>query len=347
MSAWWHPTAMAARRPHLVVRTRVRAALDRWFADHDFVAVETPILQLSPGMEPHIQAFRTDYDPPDPVRPSVELWLHTSPEFAMKKLLASGLPRIVQFARVFRNGEATARHHPEFTMLEWYRAHAGYRDLIDDCVGLVRAAAVAAGRHRFAYAGLDCDPFADWAVLSVADAFRHSAGIDLLATAPDPHRPDAALLRTAAAAVGIRTAPDDSWEDVFFRVMMERIEPHLGAGVPCVLIDYPVSLAALARPRADDPRLAERFEVYVCGLELANAFGELTDPGVQRARFQADMALKERLYGVRHPVDEDFLDALAIMPEAAGIAMGFDRLAMLCAGVEDIRDVLWAPVTGV
>jgi len=346
MTPWWHPAALAARQPHLAARTRVRAALDRWFADRGFLAVETPILQRSPGMEPHIQGFRTRYDPPDPARGPQELWLHTSPEFAMKMLLAAGLPRIVQFARVFRNGEATARHHPEFTMLEWYRAGAGYRDLIDDCVGLVRAAATAAGRDRFDFAGLACDPFADWEILAVADAFDRFAGIDLLATAPDPTAPDARRLRAAAAAAGLHTADDDSWEDLFFRIMLDRIEPHLGAGRPTILIDYPVSLAALARPKPEDPRLAERFELYACGLELANAFGELTDPAVQRARFVADMDLKERLYGVRHPIDEAFLSALAVMPPAAGIALGFDRLVMLCAGVEDIRDVLWAPVAG-
>ncbi|HZH26197.1 MAG TPA: EF-P lysine aminoacylase EpmA [Azospirillaceae bacterium] len=343
MIEWWLPQDLERRRPALETRTRVRAAVEGWLASEGFVSVETPILQVSPGMEPHIQAFRTEYKGPRPGE-GRELWLHTSPEFAMKKLLAAGLPRIAQFARVFRNGEATPLHHPEFTMLEWYRAEASYRHLVEDCQALVRTAARAAGCDRFAFRGMEADPFADWRVLTVADAFAEYAGIDLLATCPDPAAPDVALLRAAAEHAGVRVAADDSWEDVFFRVMLDRIEPHLGQGVPCVLTDYPVSLAALARPKPEDPRLAERFELYICGVELANAFGELTDPAVQRARFEADMDLKQRLYGIRHPIDEGFLAALARMPDAAGIALGFDRLAMLCAGVEDIRDVLWAPV---
>jgi lysyl-tRNA synthetase class 2 len=182
-------------------------------------------------------------------------------------------------------------------------------------------------------------------VLPVADAVARHAGIDLLATAPDPLHPDRARLAAAAAAAGIRTADGDSWEDIFFRIMLERVEPHLGHGRPTVLIDYPLSLAALSRPKPEDPRLAERFELYGCGVELANAFGELTDPAVQRRRFTADMELKQALYGVRYPVDEEFLAALELgLPDSAGIALGLDRLVMLMCGAEDIEEVLWAPV---
>ncbi|MGQ9368984.1 EF-P lysine aminoacylase EpmA [Azospirillum sp. ST 5-10] len=341
---FWHPAAFAVRAPHLAARGRVLAATRRFFEERGFVEVDTPALQVSPGMEPHLQAFATELAGPNP-EDRWRMHLHTSPEFAMKKLLVAGVPRLFQIAHVFRNGERSATHHPEFSMLEWYRAGESYAALVDDCVGLVRAAAAAAGRTGFAFRGLTCDPFRPWRVLTVADAFAEYAGIDLMAAYDGSHEPDPGPLAAAAARAGVAPHAGDRWEDVFFRVMFDRIEPHLGEGVPCVLTDYPLCMAALSRPKPGDPRLAERFELYACGLELANAFGELTDAATQRARFAADMALKERLYGERFPVDEDFLAALEHgMPESAGIALGFDRLAMLCAGAERLEDVLWAPV---
>ena len=342
---WWYPEALARRLPHLEVRGRVTATLRAFMAERGMTEVETPALQVSPGLEPHLLAFATELQGVHP-EDRRTLHLHTSPEFAMKKLLVAGLPRLWQLAKVFRNGERSDTHHPEFSMLEWYRARAGTAELMADCEALVRAAAGAAGRARFRFRGVDCDPYGEWHTLSVAEAFRAYAGIDLLATAPDPYAPDQSLLATAASAAGIRVGEGDRWDDIFFRVMFERIEPALGAGVPTFLTDYPVSMAALARPKPEDPRLAERFELYVCGLELANAFGELTDAAVQRARFEADQALQEQLYGRRTPIDQEFLAALTYgMPESAGIALGFDRLVMLCAGVETIEEVLWAPVT--
>jgi lysyl-tRNA synthetase class 2 len=330
-----------------MVRQAVLRAVRRFFEDRDFAEVETPALQVCPGMEPHLQTFATTLTGPYPGQERV-LHLHTSPEFAMKKLLVAGVPRLFQVARVFRNGERSASHHPEFTMLEWYRAGAGYGALVDDTVDLVRAAASAAGCRRFAFGSLDCDPFETWQVLTVAEAFQRYAGIDLMASVDGSPEPDPRPLVRAAAAAGVAPHQGDRWEDVFFRVMFERIEPRLGAGVPCVLTDYPVNMAALARPKPGDPRLAERFEVYACGLELANAFGELTDPAVQRRRFAEDMALKEVLYGERTPLDEDFLAALDYgMPDSAGIALGFDRLVMLCSGARTIDDVLWAPVADI
>ena len=342
---WWYPEALARRRPHLEARGRVTAALRAFMAERGMIEVETPALQVSPGQEPHLLTFATELQGPHPDDRRT-LYLHTSPEFAMKKLLVAGLPRIWQLAKVFRNGERSATHHPEFSMLEWYRAGAGTAELMEDCVALVRAAAGAAGRERFRFRGVDCDPYGGWHTMTVAEAFHTYAGIDLLATAPDPLNPDRSLLAAAAARAGIRVAGDDRWEDMVFRVMFERIEPFLGAGAPTFLTDYPLSMAALSRPKPGDPRLAERFELYVCGLELANAFAELTDGAVQRARFEADMDLQEQLYGRRTPLDEEFLAALTYgMPDSAGIAMGFDRLVMLCAGAETIEEVLWAPVT--
>jgi lysyl-tRNA synthetase class 2 len=342
---WWKPHVYAARRPHLETRQKVLGAVRRFFVDENFVEVETPSLQVSPGLEPHLAAFRTELEAPDRARRRT-LYLHTSPEFTMKKLLVAGEKRLYQLCKVYRNAERAATHHPEFSMIEWYRAHAGYRDIMEDCVGLLRAALRAAGRPRFSWRGLESDPFGEWDRVSVADAFMRHAGIDLHAcTGPDPKRPDVASLAAAARKLGLRPAEGDSWDDIFFRIFLDRIEPQLGHPAPTILYDYPISMAALSRPKPDDPRLAERFEVYVCGLELANAFGELTDARVQCARFEADMDLKEKLYGVRYPIDEDFLAALEHgMPESAGIALGFDRLVMLAAGVARIEDILWAPV---
>jgi lysyl-tRNA synthetase class 2 len=341
---WWRPDRFADALPRLRRRAAMVRAVRAYFDARDFLEVETPALQVSPGLEPHLMSFATVLEAPDG-RGQRRMHLHTSPEFAMKKLLVAGAPRIYQLARVFRNREGSRLHSPEFTLLEWYRADAGYRDLMDDCRGLLRAALAAAGSPVFRMGEATADPFGEWQEVSVAEAFERWARIDLLATMPDPAAPSAALLAKAAAGAGIAPRAGEDWETLFFRIFLERIEPALGIGAPTILYDYPISMAALSRPKAGDPRLAERFELYVCGIELANAFGELTDPAVQRARFVADMDRKERLYGVRYPIDEDFLAALAEgMPESAGIALGIDRLAMLATGAERIEQVLWAPV---
>jgi lysyl-tRNA synthetase class 2 len=341
---WWNPEAFAARRPALEMRARVLAAIRAYFRHQDFIEVETPYLQVCPGMEPHIMALATDLSELLDRRVR-RLYLHTSPEFAMKKLLVAGVERLFQLARVWRDGERSPIHHPEFTMLEWYRAHVGYEALMTDCERLLRAAASAAGVATLARGARRCNPLAPARRLTVADAFAEYCTIDLLATAPDPAAPDPALLAAEARRIGLFVSERDSWEDIFFRIMLERIEPHLGDGAPAILCEYPISMAALSRPSPKDGRVAERFELYACGLELANAFGELIDAREQRRRFEADMVLKERLYGVRYPIDEDFLAALeAGMPESAGIALGVDRLVMLLAGAERIEEVLWAPV---
>jgi len=337
-SPWWAPHVHADRRPFLRGRTAITAAARAWFAARDFAEVETAILQVSPGNEAQLHAFATELIAPDATRHP--LYLHTSPEFAAKKLLAAGEPRLFTFARVFRNRERSPLHHPEFTMLEWYRAHEPYGVLIADCAALLAVAAEAAGTRRFAFRGREADPFAAPERLTVAQAFARHAGIDLLAAL----EPDA--LASAAKRQGIRVAADDTWADVFSRVLVERIEPNLGIGCATILDEYPVCEAALARPAAHDPRVAERFELYVCGVEVANAFGELTDPAEQRRRFESEMAEKQRVHGERYPVDEDFLAALGQMPPAAGIALGFDRLVMLATGAQRIEQVLWTPVMG-
>ena len=341
-TAWWRPDRFARRRPFLEKRAALTAATRAFFTTQGFVEVETPALQVSPGLEPHLIAFATDLVAPGGARR--KLYLHTSPEFAMKKLLVAGMPRIFQLARVFRNAERAGTHHPEFTMLEWYRASADYTALMADCEALLRAIA-ARGVKTLRWRGQDCDPAAPCERLTVADAFKRHTGIDILATAPDPRAPSLDLLAQAAAATGIAPRAGDAWDDLFFRIFLERIEPKLGRGRATILTDYPISMAALSRAKTGDPRLAERMELYVCGLELANGFGELTDATEQRRRFEADMALKQRRYGERYPIDEDFLAALTHgMPESAGIALGFDRLMMLATGADVIEDVLWAPV---
>ncbi|MBL8699903.1 MAG: EF-P lysine aminoacylase GenX [Alphaproteobacteria bacterium] len=342
---WWRPDRYAARRGNLLKRAAIARALRDWFATRDFVEVETPALQVSPGLEPHLRAFATMLlRPGESTGPTLRL--HTSPEFAMKKLLVAGEPRLFQLARVFRNGEAGTTHHPEFTMLEWYRAGSDYAALMDDCAAMLRLAADAAGAAEFRWHGRTCDPRAEPERLSVQGAFERHCGIDLLATAPDPRSPDVARLARAAAALGVTARADDRWDDLFFRIFLDHIEPKLGIGRATLLHDYPISMAALSRAKPSDPRVAERVELYVAGLELANGFSELVDAEEQRRRFEADMDLKQRLYGERYPIDEDFLAALRHgLPACAGMALGFDRLAMLACGAADIESVLWAPVT--
>jgi lysyl-tRNA synthetase class 2 len=338
VSPWWATHVYADRRPLLLARSRITAAVRKWFEFQSFVEAETAILQVSPGNEAHLHAFKTELI--DDEGRGTPLYLHTSPEFAAKKLLAAGEPRLFTFARVFRNRERTALHHPEFTMLEWYRANEPYGTLIEDCAALMADAAEAAGTTRFVHRGREADPFAAPERVTVDQAFRWFANIDLLATL---HDRDA--LAAAAREQEIRVADDDTWADIYSRVLVERIEPNLGIGTATVLDEYPVSEAALARPTAHDPRVAERFELYVCGVEVANAFGELTDPAEQRKRFELEMTEKECVHGERYPIDEDFLAALGQMPPASGIALGFDRLVMLATGAPRIDDVLWTPVT--
>ncbi|MDX7951611.1 EF-P lysine aminoacylase EpmA [Lichenihabitans sp. Uapishka_5] len=340
-SPFWAPHVHEDRRPRLLARNAVLRAVREHFDTQGFVEVDTATLQVSPGNEAHLAAFATDL-----VRPgggTHPLYLHTSPEFAMKKLLAAGEPRLFTLAKVFRNAERSALHHPEFTMLEWYRAGQPYDDLMHDCTALLATAAAVTGQPLWRFRGRSADATLPPERLSVADAFTRHAGIDLLATLDGPHG-DRAALAAAAGRAGIRVAGDDDWSDIFARILAERVEPHLGLGRSTILDRYPSVEAALARPCADDARVAERFELYVCGVELANGFGELTDAAEQRRRFTAEMDLREARYGERYPFDEDFLTALAAMPAASGIALGFDRLAMLAVGAARVDQVMWVPV---
>lgn len=341
---WWDPARHADRRPVLLARNRIQAALRGWLAERDFVEVDPAALQVSPGNEAHLHAFATTAIGNDAV--GWPMYLHTSPEFAMKKLLAAGERRIHAFAHVWRNRERGALHSPEFTMLEWYRAGEDYTVLMEDCAAFLRLAATAAGSSVLRFRDATCDPFAEPERLSVAEAFDRHAGIDLLATIRPDGSTDRAALATQVRQAGLRVGEDDGWSDLLSRVLVARVEPHLGHGRMTFLDRYPAAEAALARPVPGDGRVAERFELYACGVELANGFGELTNPAEQRRRFGLEMDEKERVYGERYPVDEDFLAALARMPPASGIALGFDRLVMLATAAPRIDDVLWTPVAG-
>lgn len=320
-----------------MARNRIVAALRTWFAAEGFVEVETAALQVSPGNETHLHAFAADIVEPDGAR--IRRYLHTSPEFAMKKLLAAGEERIVSFARVFRNRERGALHAPEFTMLEWYRADAPYGAIMEDCMAVVREAARAGGADTLGWRGATADPFVDAERLTVADAFARHAGIDLVDCLGNRDR-----FAAEAGRIGVRTTPDDTWPDIFSRILSEKVEPNLGVGRLALLVEYPISEAALARPKPVDPRFAERFELYCCGVELANGFAELTDPVEQKRRFEADMDEKQAIYGERYPIDNDFVAALERMPEASGVALGLDRLVMLATGATHIDQVQWTPV---
>ena len=341
-SEWWRPARHADRRPALLARNRILRRMRDWFDEQGFVEVDPSALALSPGNEAHLHGFATAAIDNDGVaRPA---WLHTSPEFAMKKLLAAGETRIAAFSHVWRNRERGPLHSPEFTMLEWYRAGEGYTALMDDCAALLGLAARAAGADMLRYRDAECDPFAPPERVSVADALREYAGPDLFQTMDATGATDRDALAAQMRAYGMRVADDDTWSDMLSRALVERVEPNLGYGRAVILDRYPVAEAALARRCADDARVAERFELYACGVELANGFGELTDPAEQRIRFEAEMAEKARVYGEAYPLDEDFLAALHHMPEASGIALGFDRLVMLATAAPSVDHVIWAPV---
>jgi lysyl-tRNA synthetase class 2 len=339
ISPFWSPSRHLDRRPFLRARGAITGALRGFFAEQGFVEVETSVLQVSPGNETHLHAPRTEIMRPDGSR--VSRYLRTSPEFACKKLLAAGEERIFEFARVFRDRERGDLHMPEFTMLEWYRAGAPYDAIMADTVVVIARAARATGIGTFSFRGRTADPFAEPELLTVAGAFERFAGVDLLSTISGNEGNRAAL--ALAAGGKIRVAEDDTWSDIFSKVLVEHVEPHLGQGRLTILFEYPSPEAALARVKADDPRVAERFEVYACGVELANGFGELTDAEEQRKRFTESMAEKQRRYGEAYPLDEDFLAAVAAMPEAGGVALGFDRLVMLASGASRIDQVVWTP----
>jgi lysyl-tRNA synthetase class 2 len=337
---WWEPGRFADRRPFLRVRSAINRGLRDWFEVGDFVEVETPLAQLSPGNEVHLHAPAIDLHNSAGI--ARRRFLRTSPEFACKKLLAAGETRIVEFARVFRDREEGPLHLPEFTMLEWYRANALYKAAIDDSVAIIVEAGRIAGTGAFRFRGRSADLSLPAQQLTVAEAFSEFAGVDLLATISDGVGDREALTAATAGRIGI--AADDDWSDIFSKLLVALVEPNLGNGCITVLTDYPAPEAALAQLSAGDRRVAERFEVYACGVELANGYGELNDPAVQYARFEAAMVERERRYGERYPIDDDLIEAIGLMPPACGVALGLDRLVMLAAGATRIDQVIWTPL---
>ena len=339
---FWSKPQYAERRDWLITRARILTSVRRWFCARRFIEVQPAALQASPGNEAHLHGFKTALVLPD--GSPHDAYLHTSPEFAMKKLLTAGERQIFSLTGVFRNREQTALHAPEFAMLEWYRVDASLERVMEDCAAVIALAAHIAGAKVFAYRGREASPFDPPERITVRDAFRRYAGIDLYDSLSTSGHADTEAFAKHATDRGIRVAPDDDWSDIFSRVLTERVEPNLGMGRPTVLYAYPVSEAALAEISAYDRRVAERFEFYCCGVELANAFHELRDPIEQRQRFASSMEKQQRIFGASNPIDEDLLAALADMPDASGAALGFDRLIMLATGAKRIESVQWTPV---
>ncbi len=326
-------------RENLEKRAGIVKAIRGFFDANGYLEVETPILVAKPGMEPYLEPFKTELR--DPVGKKFKSFLITSPEYAMKKLLVAGFPKIYQLVKCFRNEEDfSGRHNPEFTMIEWYRAGADYMSIMDETEAMVKEAAEKAlGRTTIEWDGKTVDLAQPWERLSVKEAFAKYAEVDL-----DDSIQEVNVLIRMAQKLGHQISDFARFEDAFFTVFLNAIEPKLGAGRPTFLYDYPASMAALSKRSAKDLRYAERFELYIGGLELCNAFTELTDPVEQRLRFEEERRIRQSIGKNDYGLDEDFLNALkAGMPEAGGIALGVDRLIMLLLGAADIRDVISFP----
>ena len=326
MQNWWKPDLYMKNAPLRHTRGKVIQTIRNYFNRRGLVEVDTPTLQPAPSDEVHLKCFQAG-----------NFYLHTSPELAMKKLLVAGEKAIFQICHAYRDEPVSDTHSPEFTMLEWYRVGTDYRAMMKDTMNIVRACCKACGIKELKHNKRTCDPFKRWQKLTVAQAFKKYAGVNLWAKD----------LRAEAERIGIECTDNDTWEDIFFRIMLNKVEYKLGDGVPTILCEYPTQLGALARTKPSNPRVCERFEVYACGVELCNAFSELTDAKEQRMRFVANYRERKRLYGWNDPMDEDFLSALEYgMPQASGNALGVDRLIMLISGAEKLADTQWVPCGG-
>ncbi len=316
--------AGSSRAENLHIRARALGALRQALSSRGYLEVEPNVLVKAPGTDPHIE----------PIAVPGYGFLSPSPEFQMKRLLVGGLGRIFSIGPAFRAGEWGPHHEVEFSLAEWYAPGVTYQELAAELEEILREVALrATGRLRLETPAGPVDLEEPWERLTVAEAFRRGLG-----TEPED---DPARFRQSVARSGVFVPEDADWEEVFFRAFVERVEPLLGRGRPTFLFDWPPQLAALARLKEVEPgqTVAERFELFAGGLELANAFGELTDPEEQRERFQEDVA-RRAARGSNLPVDEKFLDALGEgMPDASGVALGFDRLVMLLCGAGHIAEV--------
>jgi lysyl-tRNA synthetase class 2 len=307
-------------------RQQLYASLRAWFAAAGFLEVETPTLVGTPGMEPHIDPFEVPFVPQTDIGQRRSLYLHTSPEYAMKRLLADGSPPLFQICKTFRNGEVSQTHNPEFTMLEFYRPNADYAAIMRDTEQVLASVPLGGPFTKTPYERL-----------TVREALIRHAEIDLDAY------PTAAQLKAAADARGIYTGTSTEFDDVFFHIFLERVERQLGFGRPTFLIEYPASMASLSKLKPSDPRVAERVELYANGLELANGFTELTDAVEQRRRLIDEQALRKKSGRPVFSLDEAFLEALPRMPPCAGIAVGLDRVLMQMVSATQISEVLLFP----
>ena len=315
-------------------RMQLYAGLRSYFDGLGYLEVETPTLVPTPGLEPHIDPFEAKFIPQTGVGARRSLWLHTSPEYAMKRLLADGSPPLFQLCKTYRNGEISGTHNPEFTMLEFYRPHADYHAIMDDLEGALAAIERTVLPLRREGALFSSLPYER---LTVRDAVLRHTGIDLFA------HPDGLSLKKAAQAIGVHVGESTDFDDVFFHLFLERVETKLGVGRPTFLIEYPASMASLSRLKPGDPRVAERVELYANGVELANGFSELTDAVEQRKRLMEEQALRRTLGRPVFELDEAFLAALPRLPPSGGIAVGLDRVLMLLLGAKEISDVLLFP----
>ena len=329
--------------PFLLQRNKIITAIKNNFNTQNFYEVDTPILQYSPGMEVHIKAFKTKF-----VNilgnEDITLYLHTSPEFAMKKLLSYGLNKIYQFTHTFRNEIISPTHYPEFTMLEWYRLDENYNILMTDCEDILKTSLNAIGKDYFQYKDKKCYIKDGIEKLTIKEAFEKFCKLDILQTIDDINNPSPTLLKQKANHLNINISENDTWDDIYEKLMFEYIEPNLGISKPTILYEYPIHQAALSKAKTNTPNIAERFELYVCGIELANAFTELTDKEIQLKRFTEDKKKKENLYGESYPIDEEFIEAIGNIKSATGIAMGIDRLIMLSTGAQNITDIMWSEI---